>query len=102
MRLFSCPACHQIVFFGNVRCERCGATLGYEPARNAMLALEAGDGGVLQATAGRHAGTTWRYCANHAHDVCNWLLPADASADAAPEGLCVACRHNLVVPDLSD
>ncbi|MBC7977130.1 MAG: zinc-ribbon domain-containing protein [Myxococcales bacterium] len=27
MTLFSCPACGLIVFFGNVRCERCGEGL---------------------------------------------------------------------------
>jgi hypothetical protein len=101
MRLFSCPACHQIVFFGNVACERCSAVLGYEPTRNAMLALEpdGADGARLVATAGRHRGTAWRYCGNHTHGGCNWLLPADAPD--APDALCRACRHNLVIPDLS-
>lgn len=84
MRLFCCPSCAHILFFGNVRCERCETTLGYDPERNTMVSLE--------------ADTRWRYCANHAHDVCNWLLPADS--DPA-QGLCIACRHNLVIPDLT-
>ena len=95
MKLFSCPACGMIVFFGNVRCERCAADLGYEPGGNAMLALRA-DGERWIASAGRRAGSAWRYCANHAHDVCNWLVPADAS-----DALCRACRHNVTIPDLS-
>jgi hypothetical protein len=49
------------------------------------------------ATAGRHAGTAWKYCSNQSHEVCNWLLPA-----AADDELCRACRHNLMIPDLSD
>ncbi|MEO8553669.1 MAG: putative zinc-binding metallopeptidase, partial [Kofleriaceae bacterium] len=80
MKLFSCPACGQVLFFGNVKCERCDAILGYEPERNRMLVL----------------GTAWKYCANHTHAVCNWLLPADATAE-----LCRACRHNSTIPDLS-
>jgi hypothetical protein len=95
MRLFSCPACDHVLFFGNVRCERCEAGLGYEPVSNRMVSL-APDGDALIATAGRHRGTRWRLCGNAVHAVCNWLLPVDA-----PESLCRACRHNLTIPDLS-
>src|SRR5690349_3000358 len=82
MRLFSCPACRLVVFFGNVACERCGAELGYDPVRNAMVA--------------RAADAPWRICANHAHGVCHWLVP-----EGSTDELCRACRHNLVIPDLS-
>ncbi len=95
MKLFACPACGQVVFFGNVRCERCEASLGYEPETNRMIALHA-EGPQLIASAGQHEGTAWRYCANHAHGVCNWLVPA-----GDPAVLCRACRHNLTIPDLS-
>jgi len=95
MKLFSCPACGQIVYFGNVRCERCGEALGYEPETNVMVALR-GDDDRLVGSAGRHAGAAWRYCANHAHDVCNWLLPAGGT-----DTLCRACRHNVTIPDPS-
>jgi hypothetical protein len=112
--LFSCPACGLIVFFGNVRCERCGVGLGYEPASNAMIALRL-DGDRWIATAGRHEGTAWRYCGNHQHDVCNWLLPAEPPGTAAPapaaapppstevtsDPLCRACRHNVTIPNIS-
>jgi hypothetical protein len=83
VRLFACPSCGLVVFFGNVRCERCDATLGYDPERNRMIALAP-------------AGDERHYCANHEHGVCNWLLPA-----GAPPGLCRACRHNVIIPDLS-
>lgn len=85
------------MFFGNVRCERCSVELGYEPKSNQMVALQR-EGDRLVATAGRRAGTAWRYCSNHAYDVCNWLLPADAPTD---DGLCRACQHNLTIPDTS-
>jgi hypothetical protein len=84
VRLFACPSCGLVVFFGNVRCERCEAVLGYDHERNRIVALPA-DGG------GPH-----RYCANRAHGVCNWLLPADST-----ETMCRACRHNVTIPDLS-
>jgi hypothetical protein len=96
MRLFSCPACHLVVFFGNVRCERCGVGLGYDAASNAMVAHEP-EGDHLVSTAGRHKGTTWKACGNAVHGVCNWLLPA-----ASTDELCRACRHNLTIPDLSE
>jgi hypothetical protein len=38
----------------------------------------------------------YRYCANAAYDVCNWLVPA-----AQPDAYCAACRHNHMIPDLS-
>ena len=82
MRLFVCPACKLPVYFGNVKCERCAAALGYNPSSNAMVALA--------------DGAPFKYCANHAHDVCNGLLAADS-----PDELCHACRHNEVIPDLS-
>ena len=96
MKLFSCPSCSQVVFFDNVVCERCNHALGYEPATNKMLALESNDG--IWVSAGTHAdGASWKYCKNYAHGVCNWMLAGD-SADT----LCMACRHNLVVPDYDD
>jgi hypothetical protein len=95
MKLFCCPACGQIVFFGNVRCERSNDTLGYEPTSNAMVSLRP-DGDAWIATAGTEIGTRWKFCGNYTHGVCNWLLWADA-----PESLCRACRHNLAIPDLS-
>lgn len=82
MRLFACPSCGLVVFFGNVRCERCGATLGYEPTGNRMLVTD--------------EQSAWKYCANFAHGVCNWLSPVDDARE-----LCRACRHNLIIPALA-
>lgn len=86
MRLFSCPACRLVVFFENVACERCAAALGYEPTLNKIVALS-----------GPSKSERYRYCANQAHGACNWLVPADAP----PGALCRACRHNVVIPDLT-
>jgi len=80
MKLFACPHCGQVVYFGNVKCERCESQLGYDYQSNRMKVVS----------------ELWKYCGNHAHDVCNWLLQADS-----PDELCRACRHNLTIPDLS-
>ncbi|MEX6508079.1 putative zinc-binding metallopeptidase [Jiella sp. M17.18] len=96
MKLFSCPACSQVVFFENVVCERCNHALGFEPRSNRMLALEPDDG--IWVAAGRHSdGGSWKYCDNYQFGVCNWLVPGQGS-----DTLCAACRHNVTIPDTSD
>lgn len=83
MRLFACPGCGLVVFFSNVRCERCGVSLAYEPIANRILVTD--------------NQSRWKYCANFAHGVCNWLSPVDDVRE-----LCRACRHNLVIPALAN
>jgi hypothetical protein len=98
MKLFQCQNCGRELYFENTRCESCGLSLGYLPGRELITALKPDD----------NAGTTeqmwralvdnklYRYCANAAYGVCNWLVPA-----AAPDTYCAACRHNRMIPDLS-
>ncbi len=93
MQLFECQHCGQLLFFENTRCERCGHTLGYLPeaATLSALAPEAG-GGWRPLAAPERPG---RFCANAAHQACNWLVPA-----ASPNAFCDACRLNRTIPDL--
>ena len=93
MKLFECQNCRQPLYFELACCPSCGHELGYLPARNAMTTLRAKDGGLV-ALADPKA--RYRYCANAAHNVCNWLLPSDHG-----EQFCAACRHNRTIPDLS-
>jgi hypothetical protein len=93
MKLFECQNCRQPLYFENTRCESCGLTLGYLPARGTVTALRP-DGEGLCALA--EPTTCYRFCANSAHGVCNWLIPFEA-----PEEFCAACRHNRTIPDLS-
>ncbi|MFT3694130.1 MAG: putative zinc-binding metallopeptidase [Kofleriaceae bacterium] len=81
MKLFACPNCGQIVFFGNIKCERCDSQLGYDHEINRMRVL----------------APEYKYCGNYAQAVCNWLLPSES-----PDTLCRACRHNLTIPNLAD
>ena len=94
MKLFTCQACGQLLYFDNTRCENCGHRLGYDPHTADVLALEpvpAASGNEWRPVLG---GGTFRSCLNAAADVCNWLIPAESGDDQ-----CVACRHNRTVPD---
>jgi hypothetical protein len=93
MKLFSCQACGQLVYFENVRCEHCGHVLGYLPDKTAISALEPLEGEAWRALAAPEQ--PYVFCRNYQHGVCNWLVPA---GDAL--GFCAACRHNHLIPDL--
>lgn len=93
MKLFECQNCGQPLYFENTLCQSCGLSLGYLPARESITALEPleGDWRALAEPEGRY-----RYCSNVQHGVCNWLVSTDS-----PEQFCTACRHNRMIPDLS-
>lgn len=92
MKLFECQNCGNLIYFENVRCERCGMALGYLPDPGTLTALARTDEGAWTALV--PAPGPLRYCANAAHGACNWLVPADGA-----ETFCLACRHNHTVPD---
>jgi hypothetical protein len=95
MKLFECQNCGQPLYFENTACESCGLRLGYLPERETVTALEAEEAdGSWRALA--VPGERYRLCANAVHNVCNWLVPADAA-----EVFCAACRHNRTIPDLT-
>ena len=83
MQLFTCE-CGNVLFFGSSRCLKCSSDVGYDPQRGAMQRIK--------------PGGTMKRCDNGVkHDVCNWLLPASATAV-----LCVACRMNRTIPDTKE
>jgi hypothetical protein len=85
MKLFECPVCAAGLFFDNADCGACGAEVGFDPASLTMKAV-----------AGDPAGA--RRCANAGADLagCNWLVGPDDD-----EPLCIACRLNRTIPDLT-
>jgi hypothetical protein len=93
MKFFACQSCGTTVYFDSTVCVNCGARLGYLPERFQMSALEP-NGNRWKALAAPDRFFT--FCANSEHDACNLLIPADGGAP-----LCLACRHNRTVPDLS-
>ena len=93
MKLFECQHCGQPLYFENIRCESCGRSLGYLAAAETISALEEGKRG-FRALAERKG--RYRYCANAQLGACNWLVSVES-----PEQFCAACRHNRMIPDLS-
>jgi hypothetical protein len=94
MRLFECQRCGQLLYFENTRCESCGHALGYLPDLSVLSALTPeGDGRWRPLAAPDRLS---RFCANAAHQACNWLVPAES-----PRAFCDACRLNQTIPNLS-
>lgn len=96
MKNHACSKCGNTVYFENVHCVKCGADLGFDPERLAMITIE-----PLAERSGAYRpvgleGAPMRYCANAAHAACNWLTPVDGS-----DGFCLACDLNRTIPDLS-
>jgi hypothetical protein len=95
MKLFTCQNCGQLLYFENVRCERCGSALGFSPDHLELLTLTPADDGIFGDY--NQPSTHYRYCTNARHQACNWLLPVTDS-----HAYCVACQFNRTVPDLSE
>jgi hypothetical protein len=94
MRIFTCQACQQLLYFENTECERCHRKLGYICTLGTISAVEpAGSEWIALADPKRR----YRFCANWEAGVCNWLVAADEH-----EKFCLACQHNRTVPDVSD
>jgi hypothetical protein len=51
MKVFTCQACSQLVYFENVRCENCGHALGYIADLNEISAIEPLENGNFKALA---------------------------------------------------
>lgn len=96
MRTFACH-CGNTLFFRNAGCARCGRQVNFLPDQQRLSAVEpAADGTLLPVSPGA-AAHPYRQCQNQLqHQVCNWLIPA-----AEPAAMCVACRLNRTIPDLS-
>jgi hypothetical protein len=73
---------------------KCGHRLGFIPEFMTLSALEPeGErGDVWRALATEKK--TYKFCANAAFDVCNWMIEADD-----PDHYCTACWHNRTIPD---
>ena len=95
MKIFHCPNCAHALFFENTACESCGHHVGYDAATGAMRSFPAD--ARADALPADDDGALLKYCRNHEHAACNWLLPA-----APPQAYCTACRLNRTIPNLSD
>jgi len=97
LKTFHCDRCGSLVFFENVKCVKCGDTLGFLPGSTQLSAIEPAENGLWRALAPGQKDQRYRLCENsRQHQVCNWMV---AAADANP--FCLACRLNVLIPDLS-
>ena len=96
MKTFHCNRCGNLVFFENIACERCQATLGFIPALSQIAAFEGDDENGWRSLHPDASGELFRRCHNYQVEaVCNWMVPA---TDANP--LCDACRLTHTIPNL--
>lgn len=94
MRLFSCSNCSNVVHFENNGCVTCGSRLAFRPSALDMVALRPDGSAILADSA--EQGWAAHPCANADIGGCNWLVD-----DNDVSGFCVACRHNMTIPDIS-
>jgi hypothetical protein len=103
MKIFSCAACGQTLFFENSQCTKCGHALAFLPDRALLSAIEPANGpesaGLFVALApvvGK--GIRYRQCGNQIdHAACNWAVP-----EGDPQRYCRACRLNQLIPNLAN
>ena len=97
MKFFNCNKCDQPVFFENTLCVKCNHTLGYLPDLATVRALSSVEGDTWEIAGQQSPGQLYRMCENYSKaGVCNWMIPAHQ-----PDPLCLACRLNRTIPDLS-
>ncbi len=100
MKSWRCHECDQAVFFHDLMCVNCSATLGFDPESMEMLSLRK-KGGSDQT--GRqvlvdHFGREFLQCHNGVqYGVCNWLIPVDN-----PHTFCKGCQLNRTIPNLDN
>ena len=100
MKLFTCSACDEIVYFENSQCMNCGHALAYVPDYATMTALELPEGapaGTFVALEPAFKKARVRVCGNQIdHGACNWAMP-----ESDTHRFCRSCRLNEVIPNLS-
>lgn len=92
MKIFQCDNCGQPVYIDNVHCEGCNSSLGFLPAEYRFKAVAQRDGVWTSLV---QPDSKVRFCGNHLHDACNWLVDAED-----PESFCASCRLNQTIPPL--
>jgi hypothetical protein len=99
-RVYRCR-CGNVVFFLNSSCLNCGAALGYEPHLGQVFPLEPGTQiGTWQLPASQEGA--YQRCGNLlTAAACNWLVNLNREGYAPANPLCICCRLNRLIPDLS-
>jgi hypothetical protein len=94
--------CERPVFFRNSVCLACQTPLGYEPHLRQVFPLIQSPEPEFWLLASEGLSTLkYRRCANlDSPAACNWLL-SEAEIEGNPRLMCIACRLNRTIPDLS-
>jgi hypothetical protein len=93
MQLFSCSHCGHTLHFENRRCNHCGCQLGFIPERMRLLAFDM----AWRPLGGEKLDEGYQPCANYLqYQSCNWMTSWHKN-----DPLCLACRLNHTIPDLS-
>ena len=93
MKSFSCQKCGQDIFYENDHCLRCKSALGFIYKEMTMSAFSNKEG-VLHSYLNEKK---YKYCQNSKnHQACNWVLDLKSK-----HNLCLACRLNRTIPNLS-
>jgi hypothetical protein len=100
-RAYFCQ-CERPVFFRNSVCLACQTPLGYEPHLRLVFPLMQSPEPELWQLATEGASTlNYRRCANlDSPAACNWLV-SELETEGNPRLMCIACRLNRTIPDLS-
>ncbi len=101
-RAYACR-CGRPVFFRNSVCLACQTPLGYEPHLRQVFPLAPGteQNTWTLALDTPNSQSTYLRCANlETPAACNWLIP-ESETENNPRGVCIACRLNRTIPDLS-
>jgi hypothetical protein len=97
MRAFYCDRCGSLLFFENYQCLKCDSRLGFAPDTLDLVTLDPAED-LWRAVGQPDNDRLYRRCANDLkHAVCNWLIPSND-----PDELCISCRRNDLIPDLTD
>lgn len=94
--------CGRPVFFRNSICLACGTPLGFAPHLRQVFPLKpASKPGLWQIDRHGLGNKKYRRCANlETPAACNWLVE-ERELEGNPRQVCIACRLNRTIPDLS-
>ena len=94
MRLYTCDNCHNLLYFENDTCLKCGHTVGFDPGKLDLISITTSDN--IEYIDVTDSSARYRHCDNRSHGVCNWLIGINDHSS-----YCIACQLNRTIPFLT-